>query len=243
MSATLISYTTNGEDIIEKACRTCYLSFHRYDPPKSAEELIRKVIRKGHFSVLEHASATFKFEKVSRVMTHELVRHRLKSYSMESQRYCIYADKKDRKKTREYSYVIPPSFENKQLKKDGLICIPQDGDENTNVIKQYEHIVKMCYDLYENMLDAGVPPEDARYILPNATDCSIVVTANLRSWREFLFKRCHPRAHWEIRQHAIQIKDKLIDVFPNVFFDFIKGEMKEKDFINVHMVPKMKGNE
>jgi len=110
ISIILESITPDAEDLIERACRTCYLSFHRYDPPKSTEELIKKVIRKRHHSVLEHALATFRIKGGSRVFTHELVRHRLMSPSQESQRYVCYADKPNRKKTKDFEFVRMPGI-------------------------------------------------------------------------------------------------------------------------------------
>jgi thymidylate synthase (FAD) len=200
----LESITPGAEDLIERACRTCYLSFHRYDPPKSTEELIQKVIKKRHHSVLEHAIATFRIKGGSRVFTHELVRHRLISPSQESQRYVCYADKPGRKKTRDFEYVTPPSF----------------VDESYDFTDEYNEMVERCYQLYEKMLDAGVPPEDARYILPNATTSQIVITANFREWRHFIWLRTNPRAHWEIRKVAIGILKILKEKAPIVFWDF-----------------------
>ncbi len=109
-SVELMAITPDGGDVIERACRTCYLSFHRYDPPNSTEELIQKVIKKRHHSVLEHASATFRIKGGSRVFTHELVRHRFISPSQESQRYVCYADKPNREKTKDYEIVTPPTI-------------------------------------------------------------------------------------------------------------------------------------
>ena len=204
----LESITPNAEDLIERACRTCYLSFHRYDPPKSTEELIKKIMRKRHHSVLEHAHATFRIKGGSRVFTHELVRHRLISPSQESQRYVCYADKPGRKKTREFEFVTPPTF----------------IGENYDFTSEYDEMVERCYQLYEKMLDSGVPPEDARYILPNSTTSEIVITANFREWRHFIWLRTNPRAHWEIRQIAIEILKILKAEAPIVFWDFIIDE-------------------
>lgn len=204
----LESITPNAEDIIERACRTCYLSFHRYDPPNSTRELIQKVIMKRHHSVLEHAHATFRIKGGSRVFTHELVRHRLISPSQESQRYVCYADKPGRSKTREFEFVTPPSF----------VSGAYDYTE------EYAEMVNRCYDLYEKMLDDGVPPEDARYILPNATTSEIVITANFREWRHFIWLRTNPRAHWEIRRVAIEILKILQKEAPITFWDFVIDE-------------------
>lgn len=208
-SVELMGITPNAEDIIERACRTCYLSFHRYDPPKSTEELIPKVIMKKHHSVLEHAIATFRIKGGSRVFTHELVRHRFISPSQESQRYVCYADKKDRKKTTDYQFVLP-----------GTIKDIEWSDKAITASAEFEKVAIACYELYEKLLDAGVPPEDARYILPNATVSQIVITANFRELRHFFCVRTHPRAHWEIRKIAIDILKIMKKEAPIVFGDF-----------------------
>jgi len=200
----LESITPNAEDLIERACRTCYLSFHRYDPPKSTEELLKKVILKRHHSVLEHASATFRIKGGSRVFTHELVRHRLMSPSQESQRYVCYADKPKRKKTKDFEYVTPP-------------CFIGEGYDFTD---EYNRQVEQCYNLYEKMLDRGIPPEDARFILPNATTSEIVISSNFRELRHFFWVRTNPRAHWEIRKVAIEMLKIMQKEAPIVFWDF-----------------------
>lgn len=209
-----MAITPNAEDIIEQACRTCYLSFHRYDPPKSTDELIKKILLKRHFSVLEHASATFRIKGGSRVFTHELVRHRFISPSQESQRYVSYADKPDRKKTADFQVVLPESI----AKANGGA-------------RQYEEAIQACYSLYERLLDSGVPPEDARYILPNATVSQIVITANFRELRHFFIVRTHQRAHWEIREIALKMLSIMLKEAPIVFGDFkIDEETKSATF-------------
>lgn len=208
-SVELMTITADGEDIIERACRTCYLSFQRYDPPKSTEELIAKILKKRHLSVLEHASATFRIKGGSRVFTHELVRHRFISPSQESQRYVCYADKPDRKKTKDFEVVVPPT-----VIQAGM------GDKSKNAENLYKEIAAACYELYEELLDAGVPPEDARYVLPNATVSEIVITANFRELRHFFCVRTNPRAHWEIREIAVAMLKIMKKEAPIVFADF-----------------------
>ncbi len=197
MKVELMATTPRAEDVIEKACRTCYLSFHRYNPPASTEELIKKVIRKGHHSVLEHAYATFRIKGGSRVFTHEMVRHRLMSPSQESQRYVEYG------KTKEFEYVIPPAVESSRFK-----------DEFKN--KAWE-----LKELYEEMVSAGIPKEDARYILPNATVSEIVLSANFRELRHIFEVRCMPRAHWEIRGICLEMLRIMKKEAPIVFWDFV----------------------
>jgi thymidylate synthase (FAD) len=198
----LIAITPNAEDVIERACRTCYLSFHRYNPPSSTEELIKKVIRKKHHSVLEHAMATFRIKGGSRVFTHELVRHRLMSPSQESQRYVKYG------KTRNFDLVVPPSI------------------KDTEYYERYLTLASETERLYSEMVAADIPKEDARYILPNATTSEIVISANLREYRHIFTVRCHPRAHWEIRRICLEMLRILKREVPIVFWDF---EIDEAD--------------
>ena len=208
-SVELMGITPDAEDIIERACRTCYLSFHRYNPPDSTDELIKKVIKKKHHSVLEHATATFRNKGGSRVFTHELVRHRFISPSQESQRYVCYADKPGRKKTKDYDIVLPGTIESAGW-----------PDKSANPAESFVKAALVCYELYEKLLDAGVPPEDARYILPNATVSEIVITANFRELRHFFCVRTNPRAHWEIRKIAIDMLKIMKEKAPIVFNDF-----------------------
>jgi thymidylate synthase (FAD) len=192
----LMAITPNAEDVIERACRTCYLSFHRYNPPTSTEELIKKVIRKKHHSVLEHAMATFRIKGGSRVFTHELVRHRLMSPSQESQRYVEYG------KTRDFDLVAPPSI------------------KETEYFERYMKMASEAERFYSEMVAAGVPKEDARYILPNATTSEIVISANLREYRHIFAVRCHPRAHWEIRHICLEMLRVLKRETPIIFWDY-----------------------
>ncbi len=194
-SVELMAITPNAEQVIELACRTCYLSFHRYNPPDSTEELIKKVIRKKHHSVLEHASATFRIKGGSRTFTHELVRHRLMSPSQESQRYVEYG------KTRNFDVVLPPSIEQSEF------------------YDRYLKISEECRDFYSDMVKAGLPKEDARYVLPGGTTSEIVISANLREFRHIFAVRCHPRAHWEIRNICLKMLRVLKKEAPIVFDD------------------------
>lgn len=199
----LMAITPNAEDVIERACRTCYLSFHRYDPPASTAELIKKVIRKKHHSVLEHAMATFRIKGGSRVFTHELVRHRLMSPSQESQRYVRYG------KTRDFDLVVPPTI------------------KDTEYYERYMRLAAEAKELYMEMVAADIPKEDARYILPNATTSEIVISANLREYRHIFAVRCHPRAHWEIRRICLDMLRILKRETPIVFWDYEIDEASE----------------
>lgn len=258
----LVRFTENGEECIEDACRVCYQSWHRKNPPQSTQDLIQKILKQGHFSVLEHASATFRLNDVSRVLTHELVRHRLMSPSQESQRYVCYADKaetdqpgikgKARKKTKDFSYTTPPdiaemddaewtgSFNFKDraeivAKIEDGIAYWEKGDGSERICQHrlpitYEQLIGLNYAYYEFLLSKGIKPEDARYILPNATNCDIYCTANLREWRHICYVRCHPAAAWEIRELMTSVKDILKIQFPNVFYDFPLGPLTEESY-------------
>ena len=195
-SVELMVITPNAEQIIELACRTCYLSFHRFAPPASTEELIKKIIRKKHYSVLEHALATFRIKGGSRVFTHELVRHRLMSPSQESQRYVEYG------KVRRFDIVVPPTIE-------------QSGYKD-----RYLEMAAQCEQFYSEMVKDGVPKEDARYILPNGTTSEIVISANFREYRHIFEVRCNPRAHWEIRKICMIMLEIMKKEAPIVFDDF-----------------------
>ena len=200
MKVELMAITPQAEDVIEKACRTCYLSFHRYNPPSSTEELIKKVIRKGHHSVLEHALATFRVQGGSRVFTHEMVRHRLMSPSQESQRYVEYG------KTKEFEFVVPPTV------------------QKTSFVDRFKRTALDLKELYEEMVKSGIPKEDARYILPNATVSEIVLSANFRELRHIFDVRCAPRAHWEIRLICLEMLKIMKKEAPIVFWDFVIDE-------------------
>jgi len=195
-SVELMSITPNAEQVIELACRTCYLSFHRYNPPDSTRELIKKVIRKKHHSVLEHGMATFRIKGGSRTFTHELVRHRLMSPSQESQRYVEYG------KVRDFDVVLPPSIEQSRFK------------------DRYLEKAAECEALYSEMVKNDIPKEDARYILPGGTTSEIVISANFREFRHIFQVRCNPRAHWEIRGICIMMLDILLKEVPILFDDF-----------------------
>ncbi|MBD3382311.1 MAG: FAD-dependent thymidylate synthase [candidate division Zixibacteria bacterium] len=192
----LMAVTPAGEDVIERACRTCYLSFHRYDPPASTEELIKKVIRKGHHSVLEHASATFRIRGGSRVFTHEMVRHRLASPSQESQRYVKYGKRKP------FEVVVPQTI------------------KDAGYADKYLELADQTYQLYEEMVAEGVVKEDARYILPGGITSEIVITANFRELRHIFKIRCAERAHWEIRKICLDMLRIMKKEAPIVFWDF-----------------------
>lgn len=192
----LITRTENPEEVVYSAFRQCYYKgfvgdkipeILNYEISKeSQEKLIRKVIKSGHESPLEHVSFTFGIDGVSRSLTHQLVRHRIASYSQQSQRYTGEGD---------YDYVIPKSIEeNKDALEEYKKCM-------TYIINKYRQISKIL----EDRESKKASKEDARYVLPNAAVTRIVVTMNCRSLMNFFALRLCSRAQWEIRELAEQM--------------------------------------
>ncbi len=190
----LVAITPNAEKVIESAGRTCYLSLNKITD-SSEKGFIQSLIKRGHLSVLEHAAATFRIRGGSRAFTHQLVRHRLASFSQQSQRYV---------KESGFRFVIPPSI-----------------NEDPALKERFEDFMEQARKLYEFFLERDIKKEDARYILPNAVVSEIVVSANLREWRHILKLRCHRSAQWEIRQICMEILRILKQNTPSVFFDFV----------------------
>ena len=182
---------------IERCGRVAYKSQDKI-AAGSAEKLIRHFIKLGHESVLEHFSFTVKFT-VDRGISHEIVRHRMASYTQESTRYCNYSiDKFGNEIT-----VIRP-------------CFFEPGDA------VYDEWVLACYKAeagYFKLLELGAKPEQARAVLPNSLKTELVMTANLREWRHFLKLRTAKDAHPQIREVALMLLDKLHDAIPVVFDD------------------------
>ena len=166
--------------------------------------MIKALIKAGHEAMIEHAHATFKLSGVSRTLTHELVRHRLFSFAQRSQRYV---------KESEPSFVIP----------DVLI---DDNSANPTMQRAKDWFMKAMNDAwhaYKILLELGLKPEDARFVLPNACTTEIVVSGNFREYRNFLKLRLSPRAQWEIRKAANIILDKLYEIAPSCFEDLKNG--------------------
>ena len=187
----LLAITPDAEKVIEEAGRTCYLSFDRIGAT-SAADFIRRLIKMGHESPLEHAYATFRIKNASRAMTHQLVRHRLMAISQQSQRYVNEA---------QFEYVVPET-------------VP---DEH---IEDYHNDMKTIQQMYNKWRDRGLRREDARFVLPNACTSEIVVSANFREWRHIFSVRLTPKAQWEIRQVCTLIRDMLTQQAPNCFADY-----------------------
>ena len=179
------------EALIEHAGRVCYRSENRGNPAA----FLRARLREGHESIIEHASATFEISGISRACSHQLVRHRLASYSQESQRYVDMSDP---------DLVVP----------DAISASP----EAFEVWSSFADHVK---NVYSKLRGLGIRKEDARFVLPNAAETRIVMTMNFRELRHFFRLRLAPEAQWEIRRVALEILKQLAPHAPTVFGDIL----------------------
>lgn len=199
-SASLMSWTRHdllqAEQHIERCGRVCYKSEDKITAD-SAGKFIRMLIEREHESVLEHASATILFV-CDRGVSHELVRHRLASYSQESTRYCNYS--KD-KHGGEITVIRPPGMTlGRTTEGWELACRTSEG-------------------IYLGMLKDKISPQIARSVLPTCLKTEIAVTANLREWKHILKLRTSKAAHPQIREIMLMAGEKLKEIAPNVFFD------------------------
>lgn len=209
MNVRLVSYTPNPDQVCEMACRTCTsVECPDISTAVNKTNALRNALDSGHESVAEHAVFTFQIEGISRACSHQLVRHRMASYSQQSQRYVIMNDN-------DY-FVIPESIK-----------------ENDSEYIQYISVMKYLFDEYERMIKSGVPIEDARYILPNACCTNITVTMNARELRHFFKLRLCKRAQWEIRELAECMYECVKNIAPILFEGvgpacIMDGKCKEK---------------
>ena len=197
MDVTLLYHTPEPERAVATAARLCYAPVGGRELMESlTDEKIRKVLTtimaSGHFSTLEHASYTFAVEGVSRALTHQLVRHRLASYNQQSQRYVKFKEE-------------PP------------IVRPASVDTNPEAAQAFDEAIEACWQAYDKLVQAGVPAEDARYVLPNACETKIVVTLNIRELMHFFSNRCCNRAQWEIRELAWKMLELVRPTAPFIF--------------------------
>lgn len=180
---------------IEECGRVCYKSEDKITDG-SAEKFVSSLIKRGHESVLEHVSFSVKFI-VDRGVSHEIVRHRLASYSQESTRYCNYGAGQFGNEIT----VIKPCFLN----------------EDSHTYKAWFKACQYAQDKYLDLLDADAVPQEARCVLPNSLKTEVVMTANLREWRHFLRLRTSPAAHPQMREVTIPLLMELKQSIPVVF--------------------------
>ena len=190
MKVELISYSNLGEKVCGIASKTC-VSKNIPDVNDNVMKSLRSAISSGHEAVLEHWSATFAVSGVSRALTHQLVRHRLCSFSQQSQRYVDMDG---------FDYVVPESILNRP-----------------DSLEQFEWGMKAIQKVYKTLLAYGIDMEDARYILPNACTTNIIVSMNARQLRHFFALRCCNRAQKEIKELADKMLELVKEVAPTIF--------------------------
>ena len=182
-------------DRLEGAARTCYKS-ERKIAPKSAEHLLRKIIKRGHYSVLEHVTVSIRIV-CDRGISHELVRHRVASFSQESTRYC--------------------SYDKDQFGSEVTFIDLKDHLKSEKLYTIWLSAMAKAERAYFNMLAEGAPPEMARSVLPNSLKTELVMTCNLREWRHFFALRAQPAAHPQMRELAKQMLKAFKEKVPVIF--------------------------
>jgi len=200
----LISKPENMLKTIYTACRTCYSAdapiniYESTDDEEKMLKLIERVISSGHFSTIEHIQVSFAISNVSRACTHQLVRHRHMSFSQKSQRYV--------KEKGQFEYIIPPTIE-----------------KNPKLKEKFENFMGEISKMYCEFTEAGIPAEDARFVLPNAAASSMVASLNLREMIHLANIRLCTRAQYEIRILVKMMCDELI---------------KKEPWLKTYLVPK-----
>lgn len=212
MKVRLITHTPDPERVIATAAKLCYSSSDIESlmeglTPEKTEKFLNMLFELGHESPIEHVTFTFAIEGISRACSHQLVRHRIASYSQKSQRYVDET---------QFDYVIPESIKNNAAARDVYDTLM------SSIQLGYETIRKLLIkDFVEDGMDEKAAEkkanEDTRMVLPNACQTSIIVTMNIRSLFNFFKLRCCNRAQWEIRELAIEMYKLCENVAPDIF--------------------------
>lgn len=208
MQVELLSYTHNPKELIYSAARQCYSRSSAYEifvkqgdiTSDKIKEFIRHLMKKGHMSPLEHVSFTFSIDGISRACSHQLVRHRIASYSQQSQRYVDMED---------FKFVIPATIENSPQAKARYLEVME------YLRKAYEELKTI---LEKNtQLDKESINQDVRFILPNAAETKVVVTMDVRELLHFFSERLCLRSQWEIRALAVKMFSFCNKILPEIF--------------------------
>jgi len=197
MKVRLIRHTPEPEKLVAIAARLCYSPVGVEDLDEkldlgSAQKLVRFVIKSGHLSTIEHVCFTFAVEGISRVLSHQLVRHRMASFNQQSQRYVKFKEN--------YEYIVPDSIK-----------------QNEKINEKYNNFISDIHKFYEEMLESGIEAEDARYILPNSSETKMIITMNARELLHFFTLRCCNRAQAEIRDLSTLMLKKVKKAAPSIF--------------------------
>jgi thymidylate synthase (FAD) len=203
MRVKLLWHTPNPETVVALAMRRCYnskpiedLEAELASKPGYEKELIAKAIRDKTFDVIEHAVFMFEIEGISRICSHQLVRHRIASYDQESQRFSA-VERED--------FIVPPSIQS-----------------NPEALKLYDEIMKRSVEAFKKLKELEIPKEDARFVLPQSIGTKLVVTANARSLMHFFWQRTAPQAQWEIRELAELMLKECRKVAPSIFREVVE---------------------
>jgi thymidylate synthase (FAD) len=211
MKVKIIAYTSNPEKVVAAAAMASYkkeIPELKENTDEQAAKEIEEKMSFGHVSIIEHTNFTFAVSEVSRALTHQLVRHRVASYTQQSQRYVKFVKKG-------FGHVVPKTVEENSEKE-----INEGGSSQTTTIgEKFENLMSEIQDCYNLLVENGVKPEDARFVLPNACYTNIVITMNARELLHFFGLRCCDRAQWEIREMADKMlklcKEKAPAIFEN----------------------------
>lgn len=216
----LVSYTQEPEKLVAASAKLCYSQLGADEimddlSEENIEKFLNMLMDLGHQSPIEHCSFSFAVEGVSRTLTHQLVRHRIASYSQRSQRYVTEG---------QFQYIVPPAINNNDKAKK-LYIEAMENDQRV-----YDEIANTLKSQYvEEYIKEGMPEkkahstaekraiEDARYVLPNACETKIMITMNARTLINFFNVRCCTRAQWEIREMAELMLKEVKGVAPNIF--------------------------
>lgn len=188
---------------IELAGRTCYKSEDKITS-ESASKFVKMIVKSGHLSVIEHVSISVKFI-CDRGVTHELVRHRIASYSHESTRYCNYSGG--------LTFILPLWF--KWIEEGtytSMMCNEKYDDECL-----WLNNMLQCEERYKIFIKKGWKPQQARSVLPNSLKTEIVTTCNLREWKHIFDLRCSEKAHPQIREIMVPLKNELAEMLPEIY--------------------------
>lgn len=210
----LIRHTPDPEETVAMAAKLCYSdadvgSLKDKIKKKDQKTFVEKLMKIGHMSPIEHASFTFAIEGISRACSHQLVRHRIASYSQQSQRYVSEGSQQSAVSSQTtFDYIIPLTIkEDNELRKHFEYFMIEAQ-------KAYNFIVKK---LNEKGVKGELANQDARFVLPNATETKIIVTMNARELLHFFRQRCCNRAQWEIRQMAEEMLFLAKEAAPSIF--------------------------
>ena len=211
MKVKLLAYTPDPQKIVASAAKLCYARadidsvMDNLTDEKSAS-FVNMLADLGHESPIEHASFTFGIEGVSRALLAQITRHRIASFSVQSQRYVSEND---------FKFVVPPAIKENEKALNAYMSAMQSAT------KSYNEIADLLFEEYKNDMDEKSAQkkaiEDARFVLPNSCETKMIVTMNARSLKNFFELRCCNRAQWEIRELATSMLKLVKNVAPDIF--------------------------